>query len=89
MKSHSVTVPVPMIALIAATRGMLGAGIGLLVASKLSDDRRRIVGRTLLTIGLASTIPLAMRVLRRNGMKTPADRITSLPYRGGPTDEID
>ena len=78
MKSHSVTVPVPMIGLIAATRGMLGTGIGLLLASKMSEGRRRAVGRTLLTIGLVSTIPLAMRVLRRKATDVPADQGMSL-----------
>ena len=52
----------PELMLIAATRGMLGAGIGLLAAGKLSDDRRRLVGSILLGIGAASTIPLALRV---------------------------
>ena len=78
MKSHSVTVPMPMIGLIAATRGMLGTGIGLLLASKMSEERRRIVGRTLLTIGLASTIPLAMRVFRRKRTDAPTDQGLSL-----------
>ena len=31
------------IALIASTRGMLGAGIGLLLSSKLDKDQRRAV----------------------------------------------
>jgi hypothetical protein len=58
-------VTVPELALIAGTRGMLGAGIGLLVAGRLSDDRRRIIGRTLLAIGAATTVPLLAEVIRR------------------------
>jgi hypothetical protein len=50
------------IILIGATRGMLGAGIGLLAAGKLSDEQRRAIGRTLVLVGVATTIPLAMRV---------------------------
>jgi hypothetical protein len=50
------------LALIAGTRGMLGAGIGLLAAGRLSDTKRRTVGRTLMLIGGLSTIPLARRV---------------------------
>lgn len=42
-------VTVPELALIAGTRGMLGAGIGLLAAGRLSDEQRRIAGRVLLT----------------------------------------
>ena len=56
------------IILIGATRGMLGAGIGLLAASQLSDDQRRAVGRTLVLVGVVTTIPLAMRVF---GQKPP------------------
>jgi len=48
--------------LLAATRGMLGAGIGLLAAGKLSNEQRRAVGRTLVLVGVVTTIPLAMRV---------------------------
>lgn len=53
------------LALIAATRGMLGAGAALLVADKLTPDTRRAVGRTLFLIGLVSSLPLAMLVFDR------------------------
>jgi len=65
MEHRNVTLRTPTIALIAATRGMLGAGIGLLLADKLSPQKRQIVGGALLTVGIASTIPLAMKVFRR------------------------
>ena len=50
--------------LVAVTRGMLGAGIGLLLARRLGN-RRVQVGRVLLAIGALSTIPLARQVFRR------------------------
>ena len=53
----------PEIALIAGTRGMLGAGAGLLLADRLNDDQRKAIGWTLLIIGAISTIPLAIEVL--------------------------
>jgi len=53
------------IALIAGTRGMIGAGAGLLLADRLNDDQRKSIGWTLLIIGAISTIPLAMEVLSR------------------------
>jgi hypothetical protein len=59
-------ISLPLLVSIAGTRGMLGAGIGLLVARRLSDARRRNVGRTLLTIGVLSTFPLLMKVFRRS-----------------------
>lgn len=55
----------PEIALIAGTRGMLGAGAGLLLADKLNDDQRKAIGWTLLIIGAVSTIPLAIEVLSK------------------------
>ena len=55
----------PELGLIAGTRGILGAGIGLLVADKLGKKQRKAVGWTLFTIGALSTIPLARMVLGR------------------------
>jgi hypothetical protein len=56
---------VPTIAAIAATRGLLGLGAGLLLSPRLPKERRRWVGWTLLGIGAASTLPLAALVLRK------------------------
>ena len=50
----------PELGLIAGTRGMLGAGIGLLLADKLNDHQRKGIGWTLVAIGALTTIPLAM-----------------------------
>jgi hypothetical protein len=63
MREHRITFP--ELALIAATRGMLGVGIGLLTAERLRTHTRHTVGWTLLTIGVVSTIPLALRQILR------------------------
>ena len=63
MKKAELTLP--EIALIAGTRGMIGAGAGLLLADKLNDDQRKIMGWTLLIIGAISTIPLAIDVMSK------------------------
>ncbi len=55
----------PELALIAATRGMLGAGIALVFADKLSSDQRRAVGWTLAAVGALTTIPLALEVFAK------------------------
>ena len=57
--------PVPELALIAATRGALGFGLGLLLADRLSDDRRKELGWALVLIGVLSTFPLAADVFGR------------------------
>ncbi len=52
----------PELALIAGTRGMLGAGAALLLGEKLNRDQRKAVGWTLFLIGAISTIPLVMNL---------------------------
>jgi len=63
MKTAELTLP--EVGLIAATRGMLGAGIALLLADKLNQDQRKAIGWTLFVMGAISTIPLALDVLGR------------------------
>jgi hypothetical protein len=63
MREHLITLP--ELALVGATRGMIGFGAGLLVSRRLRRHQRRTVGTTLLVVGLLSTIPLALRIFRR------------------------
>jgi len=63
MKTTEITLP--ELALIAGTRGMIGAGAALLISSKLNSDQRKAVGWTLFVIGLISTIPLAINVFSK------------------------
>lgn len=56
-------VTLPELALVAGTRAVLGVGLGLLLAGRLSDDQRRAVGWSLFLVGALSTIPLAVEVL--------------------------
>jgi hypothetical protein len=60
--SQPKSVTVPELALIAATRGVIGFGAGLLLAGNFERHRRRVLGWTLFLSGLASTIPIAMHV---------------------------
>ena len=46
----------PEIGLIAVTRGLLGAGIALLLADKLSAEQRKAIGWTLVGVGALTTI---------------------------------
>jgi hypothetical protein len=62
---REVHLPFPELGLIAATRALLGVGIGLLVADHLSREQRQQIGGTLVAIGVLSTIPLAADVLWR------------------------
>jgi len=60
--SEPKSLTVPEIGLIAATRGAIGFGAGLLLAGKFKRERRKWLGWTLFLSGLASTIPIAMHV---------------------------
>lgn len=56
---------IPEIAVIAATRGAIGFGAGLLLADKFKQGRRKTIGWSLFLSGLASTIPIAMRIFHK------------------------
>ena len=60
--SEPKSVTVPEIALIAATRGAIGFGAGLLLAGKFKRGVRKRVGWILFLSGLASTVPIALHV---------------------------
>jgi hypothetical protein len=62
----------PELFFVAATRGALGAGVGLLLADKLRRSRRCGIGRTLVAIGALTTIPAAVLVYRRATRKPTA-----------------
>ena len=51
------------IILLAGTRIALGAGIGLLLSSRLNNDQRKAAGWALALVGGLTTIPLTMDVL--------------------------
>lgn len=53
--------------LIAGTRVALGAGIGLLLSTKLNNDQRKAAGLALTLIGGLTTIPLALNVIGKRG----------------------
>jgi 4-amino-4-deoxy-L-arabinose transferase-like glycosyltransferase len=74
-------VTIPEIGLIAMTRGLLGAGIGLLIADRLTDDQRRAIGWTLVGVGALTTVPLAAIVLRSKE-RWPHRHATTMSHEG-------
>ena len=60
---------VPELAIIAATRGAIGFGAGLLLADKFKQGKRKTLGWSLFLSGVASTIPIALHIFRK---KQPA-----------------
>lgn len=63
---HKLSLTVPELAFLAATRGMIGAGVGLLLSNKISRQKRKAIGLPLLIVGALSTIPIARHLFSRN-----------------------
>ena len=58
-----ITLPLPVLFGIVATRAALGVGIGLLLADKLKGKRRPL-GAALVAIGVATTVPAVITLMR-------------------------
>jgi len=54
------------IILIAGTRVVLGAGIGLLISTRMNNDQRKAAGLSLALVGGLTTIPLALGVIGKH-----------------------
>lgn len=57
---------------IVATRAALAFGVGLLVASRIPEPRRRAIALTMIGVGAATTIPAVRAVL---SARTDAPRL--------------
>lgn len=78
----------PELGLIAATRGILGAGVALLLAGLIPEGQRKTVGWTLFSIGAISTIPLALTVFGRSQCREPAEASDSHNRQQDSDDEV-
>jgi hypothetical protein len=68
-----IDIPLHELAFVAATRGIAGVGIGLLLSDQLRPEARRAVGWTLLGLGALTTVPIAASLLRRSQPPLLAD----------------
>jgi len=55
-------ISLPELVLVAATRGAIGVGLGLLISNAISRKKRKAIGLPLFVGGLLSTIPIAMNI---------------------------
>jgi len=69
--SEKITVSLPELMFIGATRGMIGFGAGMLISNLISRNKRKIVGAPLFAIGLLTTIPIAARIFHNDN---PSER---------------
>jgi hypothetical protein len=67
-------ITLPELGLLAGTRAAAGAGLGLLLADRLSEDQRKAVGWALFIFGALTTIPLALDVF--GGRRTATNQAT-------------
>jgi hypothetical protein len=76
---NKLDISLPQLAFVAGTRGLGGAGIGLLLGDFFDSKTRRAVGWTLLTIGVLTTIPIAIGILTQRERLLAADEPGKLP----------
>ena len=72
MHMNKLVLSLPTLGFVVGTRAALGVGIGLLLSDKMTESQRRAAGVTLVAIGVATTIPAAMAVFRRQRDSIPA-----------------
>ena len=61
-----VTMSPPTLGFIVATRAALAFGIGMLIAKRVPERRRKLIARTLVGLGVATTVPAAVALKRQN-----------------------
>ena len=81
MKEARLTLP--ELSVIAVTRAILGGGVGLLLADKLSARERRMAGWGLFLAGVISTSPLGRLVLSRRRPHCALDADTEREEQAG------
>jgi len=64
----------PLLGFVVATRAALAFGVGLLVADRIPESRRRQIALTLIGLGAATTIPAARSVFGSRDRQRPAER---------------
>src|SRR5688572_32879880 len=60
---RQIQLAIPEEAMIAGTRGAIGAGLGLLASGRMNQTKRRAIGWTLIAVGALTAIPAARRLL--------------------------
>ena len=67
MRERGLTIP--EIILLGGTRVALGIGVGLLIAGRLNDERRKGAGVALTVVGALTTIPIFMNIIKKPDVK--------------------
>jgi hypothetical protein len=73
---RTINATVPELFYVAATRGLAGIGLGLLISRYFYPEDRKRLGLALLAFGAATTVPIAARILSQ---PKPAALLTEQP----------
>ena len=82
---RTVSLPLPKLGFVIATRAMLAAGLALLFGTRLTPEQRRRTGLALVAIGAATTVPAAWWISRGHGRRRPRQGIDYDPRLKGAT----
>ena len=82
---RAITLPLPKLGFVIATRAMLAAGLALILGGRLSAEQRRRAGLALVAIGAATTVPAAWWISRSLGRRRPSQGIGYDPRLKGAT----
>ncbi len=78
---RTIDLTLPELSIIAGSRAILGAGIGLLVADHLPRLERKTLGWSLFIIGAVITVPLAFELGGQvRGAFAPRRPVSSQPF---------
>lgn len=64
---HSIALSPPLFGFVVGTRAALAFGVGLLVANRIPESRRRRLAMTLIGVGAATTLPAARAIFKNRG----------------------
>jgi len=67
----------PLLMFVVGTRAAMAFGVGLLASEKIPEHVRRRLGFSLLALGIATTIPAAMKVFGRSTQRHEYRRFES------------
>ena len=67
----NLTLSRPLLGFVVGTRAALAFGIGLLVADRIPESRRRALALSLISVGAVTTIPAAWAVFGRQANAVP------------------
>lgn len=86
---RNIQLTLPELGMVAATRGLLGAGIGMLAGDRLEPAPRRAVGWTLFIIGALSTIPLVIELIgKTDKLLITSNSCRSLNHKDGEPEPV-